>query len=104
MATNNINSSILSIFRALPQKVRDRITLAHISAVIRLKSQFLNALTYTEKCQVSQNEIAGMLYGQLFWERGYSLPVILEILRAEENYFFSSSEFSIEDDYILEAA
>ncbi len=104
MVFSKFNSSNLSIFRTLPQTLRERITPAHIDVIVRLKTHFLSKLTYTQKCQITQNEMAGMLYEQLFWERGFSLQVILEILRAEESYFFSSCELFMDDEFMYSEA
>lgn len=88
----------INIFRILPQSIRIKISVGHVKAFIRLKSQLLNKLTYSEKCLIGHNELAGMLYGQLFWEKGFTLQVILEILRAEEMYLFSSYNNNYENE------
>ncbi len=72
------------VFRQLPESVRRTIRPAHVHFLLRVKTRFMEKLTYTDKCLLTENDLVGLLYEQLYWRTGFTLGNIAAILKAED--------------------
>ncbi len=71
-------------FHRLPTATKGNLTVEHVNTLLILKQTFLQKLTYAEKCAISETELVGLLYQQLYYRKGFTLSVIADIIKAEE--------------------
>lgn len=78
-----------AVYNQLPPQKRATLTEGKISLLLELKESFLGGLTYAQKCALSTHELIGLLYQEVYLIKGFSLPNIEEIIKAEESVSFS---------------
>ena len=78
----------LNTYRNLPAFLRKSISLKETFAILREKNKYMDTLTYSEKCLITEERIAGVLQRRLY-KRDFYLDkqFIKYVLKAEEAYY-----------------
>ncbi len=78
----------LNTYRNLPAYLRKAVTLREIFAILNEKGSYMDTLTYSEKCFITFERIAGVVQRRLYKKDFYlSKQLIKEVLQAEEAYY-----------------
>jgi hypothetical protein len=78
----------LNTYRNLPAYLRKAVSLREIFSILNEKSRYMDTLTYSEKCFITADRIAGIAQRRLYKKDIYLSKVLIkQVLQAEEAYY-----------------
>ncbi len=78
----------INTYRNLPAFLRKSISIKEIFGILSEKNRYMDSLTYSEKCLISQERIAGIVQRRLYKRDVYlDKLMIKQVLQAEEAYY-----------------